>query len=412
MNNYKKNREFLWITLGLVFFIGIVRILIVLYEGNATLSDHAYIWQECRLMFWGYNPYGLSKQIEMVRGIQLHSSVSSLPWGLALGIITHGAFLPLKAANVWYVCLRLAVDLMAVITTVKRGRKNAWDIEKCCLVVLCYASSWYLVDCLCMGNDAQILCALIIIAINVMDKHPYISGILMTFAMVKPQIALPFFALFLLGKKNKLIITSVLGVLLAWTISAVRTKTSPLVQIKGLFAYADGFDGEGAEHIVVGICDPLRKLGVDNMVAMLLSMLVGMVVLVACLLWLCQKKIVSLDVHRWLCVNDDDKYLLYSITAVVSVIWCYKSASDYMILNIIALAVIEQWDRVQNRVCQICLLFAVICVFTKPFSTALLGKWFSIPSYTCNRLDLMLKLMALFILIGGSIYGNRLTSKE
>lgn len=375
----------LGIVVLMILLISISRIIVVIKTGMVDLRDHQWIWTECRIAWYGVDPYTALREDLTVQGLHTYEHISSLPWGLTLGTIFHGAFLPYSYSLIWYNALRVLILLTMLVLLWHRMEKEGFSTYKKVLGLLLVPAPWYSISSIITGNNGEPICFLIMIALCIMEEHEVLAGFIMLFAMIKPQIAIPFFVIFLFYKKWKLISVSVTGVFTAWEISAAWTHTNPVEQLMGMVNFAETME-EG--YHVVGILDALRHLGMASQVALILSMLTGLIILGIVSYWVSKK------------VHYERIFILYSIPAIVSIMWCYKTECDYMILILAALAVFELWTQDISWKMAAWLLAALCMLYTKPFSSFLLGRLSFLSDYQCNRLDLYMKTAVLLILIG------------
>jgi hypothetical protein len=261
-------------------------------------------------------------------------------------------------------------------------------------------SSWYLADLVTANNNATMICALIIIAIVIEDEHEVLSGVLIAFAMIKAQIVLPFCFVWLLKKKWKLLVTAAGIDIVCWLTSVVVTGVSPIRQLSNLVNMRVEMT-EG--YLVYGIFDGLRSFGVSSTMVLALSMFLGCILLVL-----------------GFCLTDrvlpkELKWFRWSLPAMVSVFWCYKSQCDYNILMIVALMLVELWcTNKESRTIVIVVIIEVLMLM-KPISAVSAGlDWMGVINrdeayYMVNRIDLYIKCISYFLayLFGVRVYCRR-----
>lgn len=244
---------------------------------------------------------------------------------------------------------------------------NKWAAVIC---GTCVCSSWYITDWIQMGNNAGIVCFLTISAICLLDEHEMLSGILMGVAMIKPQIVLPFYVVFLIEKKWKVIGTSAVIVTFSWFASVLITGISPMRQLSNVLNMRVAMKGN---YLVYGIFDSLRYRGISTTVVLFISMAIGIICCIGATAFLKKKEL------------PQNLFFLYMVPAVVSVFWCYKSQCDYIIWMMKPFA----------------LLSAVF---------GMLGVWNRVEmSYRINRIDLYVKsayLIVTIFLIAKAVQGE------
>lgn len=282
--------------------------------------DHTVLYNECRLTLERINIQNMARS----------SHACAWPWTRVLGILVHGAFLSPGASRV-YSCLLylvfISLTAFAVCRTVAAGSRRIVTAS----VALIFLSSWYYVYLVCAFNNGSLVCILIILALAVMDEHPVTAGIIMAFAMVKAQIAFPFFVVFLFRKKWKTIFTSVGIVVGAWALYCVLTASTPVEQLGYLlFGRTDvGYQS----YLRFGMFDFILLFdNTKSMTALFLSAAAGLALLV-----FVELKAVPAELKR------DYRYLSYFAPAVCSLLWFYTTKCDYLVLTVVALGLMEWW---------------------------------------------------------------------
>ena len=390
LEKFVQKREFISIIVILgVAIINILRLFIMIYRGVPHMGDHVWIWTECRIAWYGVSPYEALRNNLVINGLQTFPHVSTLPWGLTLSTIIHGAFLPLEYSKIWYAAINFLIFAVMLACVNKKVFSYRYSQSQIIAVNILLVSSWYYLDGILPLNNGMLICFLIIIAICIIDRFEYLAGIVMIFTMIKPQNAIPFFVVFLLLGKWKTIATSVIGVLVSWGISSLWTKESPIDQLYGVISFAS--NPEESYHMV-GIFDFIRKYDVSSMLALILSMIAGVVIiLIVMTIWKNKNK-----------MNNLTTWLIYSIPAIVSIMWCYKSYADYLILLIPAIALFELIISTDNDMDWLVYIIFTVVLLTKPFSTALLGRLPFMTEYMCNRLDLYVKTLSIIPIVYGA----------
>lgn len=324
-------------------------------------ADHEWYWKECACTMKGIDSATAIRNGMYIESIgQMPENTATLPWAKLLGTLIHGAFLPYKESIIYFTFVNVLVISVTAIVVFYSLSQKGLNRKEAGAAVLALGSSWYLVDLVTQGNSGTLLCFLVILSICLVEKHEIICGVLMAFTMVKPQIAIPFFVIWLLMKKWRLIVTSVSIVLLSWGMSAWITHTAPLQQLYSVFSMSLSYN---QSFWIYGMLNPLRWLGMNTTTVLLLSMFLGLVVEVALFIYLRNR--------RFDTIMTKSIFYVYAIPAIVSVIWCYKSQCDYNILLIVVLALVEEWYmyKEERSVKKLCALgFVVMILIMKPFS--------------------------------------------
>lgn len=388
MSDKKKDSLF---KLYIILCVGLSMISLFFHiKHGIYFSDHEWLWKECACVLKGIDPVEAIRQNMVFSDIgTMPPNTAALPWTKIIGIVIHGAFLPYQLSCIYYSILNLLVFIWMFYLVNKSLMKKYQDRQLALWGGINVLSSWYIVDWILVGNNAAIVCFLTVCAICLMDEHECVSGCLLGIAMIKPQIVVPFYFVWLFLKKWKAIAISAGIVIVSWLLSMMITGSPLFMQLNNLFGAALGLN---EIYHVFGIFDSFRHIGVDTKVVMLMSMLFGITVCV-CFSWYLLKKYEV----------ESNMFLLYITPAVVSVFWCYKSQCDYNILMILAIAIVEIWylsEKSWRVLVGLCVLEMVMLM--KPFSAvnavlAYAGVWNRNDMvYIVNRSDLYVKTAAFF----------------
>lgn len=384
------NNKLIILSLSTLSLAIITIVLHLIENGGIGFADHQWLWAECVCTLRGIDSAEAIKNGVFVQDVTLPASTSTLPWTKILGIVLHGSFLNFKYSKIYYALLNTIV-LSGMFAMVYHYMHNYTKSKKNAIAcVLLMLSSWYHTDFLINNNNATMVCAFIIMAILLQDNHEYLSGVLVACAMVKPQIVLPFCIVWVLKKKWKLLATASTIDAVCWGASGIITGVSPLRQISNILNMRVDMS---EEYLVYGIFDALRFAGVSSITILVMSMVLGCLVTIVGY-HVCEK----LLPNRYLWIH-------WSLPAVVSVFWCYKSQCDYNILMIVALAVAELVLAKESRQTMGVAIATMISLLMKPVAFVFaLSSYLGICSrtdgyYISNRLDLYLKCFAYAIFI-------------
>lgn len=345
------------IAIGIALLASICTVVLHLFQDGIYFSDHKWYWQECACTLKGVDASVAIMQNLYFEDIgELPANSATLPWMKFIGIFVHGSFLPYEASCVYYMILNIVVFTVATVLIYKRLYSETKSRECALLGSASIFTSWYLTDWIQQGNNATLVCLLTIIIICIIDKYEILSGLLLGIAMIKPQIILPFYVVFLLRKKWKAIIVSAVMVIVSWGLSAGMTQMNPLTQLYNVLFMSFSYD---QSFWIYGIFDSLQNVGLSSSFVMLLSMIAGVAVC-AGFSWNSLKSEIC----------DNRLFFQYMTPAIVSVFWCYKSQCDYNILMIVAVGIVEFWymsgeHNIKNLIGLIVLLAFVLM---KPFS--------------------------------------------
>lgn len=350
--NSKDKKWFRIFEVGCAFILtlSVANCIIHLYKYGMLFGDYRWIWIECLYTI---------KRIDIVEAIRdgivikemgdlsLPPNSATLPWSRILGIVIHPGFLPKEWAFVYGTILYAA---LAVVTIYCVARKmcqyNVMDSRTTIIMTITIMlMSFYWTDAVLIMNNACVVVLLLILVAIECDRNEYVSGILMAFAMIKPQIALLFYITLLFKRKYKTIITSALIVCGAWIFYLFWVGGNPVTQIMDVIGLSQG--ERPADHIWYGLMDILVRRGYSGTVSMICSMLLGIVLTIVL-------TIVVLN-SRY----AENPFVLYSIPAFFSTVWCYKSETDLLILSFVSLLVffILELKGFNFRTVTFCLFF-------------------------------------------------------
>ena len=90
------------------------------------------------------------------------------------------------------------------------------------------------------GNAGGIICCLLMIAFLIGEKHPCIAGVLLGFAMMKPQISAIICLVYLFEKKFKTLFVAAGIVVAGWASTCFATSTNSS-HVHALAASAGGY---------------------------------------------------------------------------------------------------------------------------------------------------------------------------
>lgn len=282
------------------------------------LGDGILRWKESSYVFAGINPF------DIINGIRepLHSlgglphDAGTVPWGLILGNFFTPCFLSLEAALYYTLALYFVLVPITIFFFSRYLREYHYiDSGKCAIgAALSMVALGSLYHSFWACNYGALICMFIIIAISISDKHEYMAGILMAFAMCKPQLGFLFFFPFLIMCKWRLIFTSVLITFAAWGCAIALTHTEPLKLFADMLEFGSRIDLAGFFTF------PFVHLGCLPSVVRICSMVFS------ASLYLFIVYYIGLSSIR------KDYFFHVSCMAVLCGMWFYMQEQDYLIL--------------------------------------------------------------------------------
>lgn len=312
-----KNKFIMLVSLlGICIFTCTVLYFILGYTAY-DLKGH---WRICKYTLLGENPFVLIGKKALMDSVgKIPKGFSTVPWSCVFGCVFYGGFLDLEAAKKYIWLLHFAAYL-ATAVVVYRRLGSAYSNKVILLLMLLVGGHFSFMYSLRFGNAGAIICCLIVMSICMIDDYPWIAGILMGFAMMKPQIAMIVCFAYLLNRKWIPLLAAAAIDISGWICTSMVTHTSPLGLLKGTFS-----KGTVSDLQYLGLLSFLQNYGMDRNVVLLLNVFIG--ILFTYVLWYYLKK------H---CKVPKDALILYAPSCAASTFWVYKNGTDYLILAFVA----------------------------------------------------------------------------
>ena len=214
----------------LVIFLAIY--LSLSFRAIYILSDIAYTdfatqWRICAYTLKGINIYSLRGSSEFIPEIgEISSGFHASPWGCLLQNIFYGGFLSLDNAKIYFVIASIIVLITASCVIYSKVKKFSSHLALITLIISLF-SPFYMMS-FHEGNAGGMICAFLLMAWALCDEHKFISGVLIAFAMVKPQDAGIICIAFLLLKKFAPVIIAAVIDIISWLIVSILTHSNML----------------------------------------------------------------------------------------------------------------------------------------------------------------------------------------
>ncbi len=321
MKNSKVKQSMpIFLIAALMLCLGVC-ILLYFYLNGYTKWDITGHWRICKYAIEGYNPYMLIGQPAAVESIgKIPEAFSTVPWSCIFGSVFYAGFLPLEAAYV-YIYVMHFVALAALLIVFYKKFKDDFTTKHLIVMMLIPLVHFSFMYSLHFGNAGGIICSLLMIAFLISEKHPYIAGILLGFAMMKPQISAIICLVYLLNKQFKTLFTAAGIVVAGWAATCIATSTNPVdLLIQTLNS------GTAASTQYLGLLNNLKYFNVDSKIILLINVAIGCVYTIGLYFYL--KK------HS---VTGAGSYFVYVPACIASTFWIYKNGTDYMIIAFAAL---------------------------------------------------------------------------
>lgn len=285
-------------------------------------GDFSMRWKECAYFLKGINPFDALAQNMVIPSIGgLSSASGTVPWAYVLGNVFNPGFLPYNVALVYGMALYFILPVVAAFFLYGFLKKNyLWQNTKYLFyttLLVFLPAQW--ANAIRFGNQAGPVCCILLIVMCIVDEHPITSGVLFGLAMVKPQVAAPFFLVFLLQKKHLTAVVSVLVVVFAWVVSFLVTSTPPFQMVVQMLHQGTSYVGT---YTYYGLFDFLDVFAIAPTFILLLDIIAAGIFLLVCYLLL----------RRFQLQNNT--LIAYSCAAVASTFWFYKQVYDLLVLCI------------------------------------------------------------------------------
>lgn len=288
-------------------------VIFVILEGY-TKGDVRGHWRICRYTLEGLNPYLLIGQPAAIESVgAIPAAFSTVPWSCVFGSAFYAGFLPLEGAYV-YVFVMHFVAVAALMLVIYSKYKSALSKNQLAVLLLVPPVHFSFMYSLHFGNAGGIICCMLMIAFIIGKKHPYIAGVLLGFAMMKPQIAAIICLVYLFEKRFKTLFTAAGIVIAGWAATSLAISVNPIDLIKYTLE-----SGTAASTQYLGLLNNLKYFGVDSTLILLMNVAIGCVYTLGLYLYLKKRTRV-------------DSVFVFVPACIASVFWIYKNGTDYMIL--------------------------------------------------------------------------------
>lgn len=316
--------------IGLYFYLG--------YSGY-DIKGH---WKICVYALNGYDPFPLIGEKAVLEWVgKIPAKFSTVPWACVFGSVFYGGFLPLEYAEIYLWVLHFIFWALTGITVFLRYR-GKMENRVLWLFVLLIAAQFSFMYSLRFGNMGGIVCCMLIMSICLADKRPWLAGILLGFAMMKPQIAAIVCLVYLLNRKWKPLFLAAGIDIAGWIATGILTDTGIVTLLKETFS-----SGTASGEQYLGLLSFLLSFGWEKSLILILNVIIG--IGYTLVLWLYLKKS---------CALEENALILYAPACIASTFWIYKNGTDYLILAFAAafFVLLGIREQVSKRDFWICVL--------------------------------------------------------
>lgn len=284
-----------------------------LFHEKLNWTDQSLHWRICAYTLRGIDIYSLRDGANLIPEIgTIGAGFHATPWGCLLQTVFYGGFLNYEASRIYFVAANFVVLVIASVMLSAKARRISRRLGTWALVLSLLSADFMIALYLC--NAGAMIAAFMLIAWLIRDEHEYLSGILLAFAMVKPQDAAIVCLIFLMMKKFKpLIVAAVIDVSAWFAVSVLIHKG--MLELLRLFLFSP-HRNEGA------MFRGIFSLAFEPMTAIAASMLFG--IIFVCVL------------HYFLPREMPEMFRIYPAFVAVT-FWCYSTTNDYYVLVVPAL---------------------------------------------------------------------------
>lgn len=266
----------------------------------------------CVYTVHGINPYAPTEVLPDIGPIT--EGFATSPWGLTLGNIFYPAFIPIEYGCL-YMTLFSLIMLWITCFILVGYFKPLWKDYDACIIwtsalLFTSASMWMSI---LNRNASCIIACLIIMSIIYSDSKPLMSGILLGFAMIKPQMCGLVCLIFLFEKKIKPLIIAAAIDICGYITTCTLLKEDPITLFIQ-FMNSDVGVVKGDAEPYYGIFSFLIPYGVDNSIITICSAVVGIATTSISYALLKKKNIENSRIKT---------LLLFSPALICSHIWAY-----------------------------------------------------------------------------------------
>ncbi|MBR2215388.1 MAG: DUF2029 domain-containing protein [Selenomonadaceae bacterium] len=306
----------------LLLMLVCISCLVLIYRVTFSVDFTEHYWLYDLFGHWalgGYALHGIDPFPQIGAEIALLPEVGKIPaewgatpWGLLLGQLFYPSYLSFETAKVYFVLLNITCLLcfLYVLHSVVIDISTVDKFLGYNVLILAAVNDVYW-EAMYTGNCGGMICVFLIMACLLNLRYPILSGILLGFAMVKPQTALLFCLAMLLAGRWKTLLTTSVMVIASWAFVALQVDTGFLELLSEFLT-----TNIGGGRAYPGIMEPFR-VHYPQLNVMPLSILFG--VLFVWLMWRNRK--------------GQTLYLYpLSLAAIATAFWCYTWLLERTIL--------------------------------------------------------------------------------
>ena len=160
-----------------------------------------------RIHSQGIDIYSLRDGVNLIPEIgTIGAGFHATPWGCLLQTVFYGGFLNYEASRIYFVAANFVVLIIASLVLYSKSRRLPGNLGTWALILSLLSADYMTSLYLC--NAGGMVAAFMLTAWLISDEHEYLSGVLLGFAMIKPQDAVIVCLVFLMMRKFKPLIVA------------------------------------------------------------------------------------------------------------------------------------------------------------------------------------------------------------
>lgn len=294
------------------------------YFGITGSNDGFLRWQENSYLLLGIYPVdiisGNAAPIDYI-GV-IGTNMATVPWSYLLSNLLYPGFFNWKYARIWYFSLFIILTATCCSLLIKNLRKQSFLNYQIIFILFLFFAQFGWASALSKQNNAMFTVISLFIVLLLCEYYPdnfknnFLIAILMSIAMLKPQIALLFYIPLFWKKRYFSIIASGSIISISWGIVCIISNTSPVTsliqQLNIVTKYA-----QTTLYSYIGIFDFLRSSGISYIILLISEMILCLIIC-----FMLGYKIKSSSI-----------WLQFSIPSAFSLLWCYNQSMDLCILS-------------------------------------------------------------------------------
>ena len=371
--NFSKREKFLFLTI--ISFLSVICYVYMfrtyMFNTSVSYQDLAVQREFCAYVLRGFDPYFYrGAEAAPAPGLGLiWNGFHATPWGSLLGNLFYPGYLNYEQSRTYFIIVSSIILFLVSYMLYRETKKISKD-----LAIFAFIISITSIDFLIsvhMGNAGFAISSLIIISCLLCDEHPYLSGISLGIAMIKPQAALLFCFAFLMMKKFlPLFIAAVIDII-AWLGTSLLVNKGMLELLREFFI--------SPEHAGMPNAGLFSLCFKNQYHSLILSMISGVIFVI----------LIYKLLHRAI-----PEYFKFFPVCIASSFWCYSYVYDkyiHIIPAIVCIYIVMTAQKISKKF--LFFIFTLYCMYSSIIRSVIrraLAMFFNIPVDNFNPLSTQL----------------------